>query len=523
MEVQGGTAMDAAVATVLCSSVQNMMSCGIGGGHFLTYYNRASGKVVTVNAREQAPSGADRDMFTAEKNTSSVTGGLAIGIPGEIKGLYKAWKLGGRLPWKQLLQPAIKLCKEGFKVGNALEAAIRSTSRFFPDFPNLRDLLTNPATNGIYKKGETMKAPKLAQTLETIAEEGPDAFYNGSLSANIAADIQDAGGIITEEDLANYTVRIEEPLTFRLDSGHVVYSPRPPSGGAVYLFILNILNEFRFSNDSVSTVPKAKRTWHRMVESFKHAYALRTQLGDNQVGTPAFRDYVDELVRNMTDPTFGAARRERISDCSTFEADYYQPMFFNIWDNGTSHLSVLGPNGDAVSITSTINLFFGSKVVGTRTGIVFNNEMDDFSTPGTINSFGVPASEANFIEPWKRPLSSMTPSLVIDRNGDVQLVVGASGGTRIIPATALVTVATLDWDWGIKEAIDYPRVHHQLFPETLQIQTGFPGEVIDGLRAMGHNITMSDSAFSVVQGILRCGNYITANSDYRKDGAPDGY
>ncbi|XP_052779497.1 glutathione hydrolase 1 proenzyme-like [Mya arenaria] len=453
----------------------------------------------------------------------SPLGGLAIGIPGEIKGLYKAWKLGGRLPWKQLLQPAIKLCKEGFKVGNALEAAIRSTSRFFPDFPNLRDLLTNPATNGIYKKGETMKAPKLAQTLETIAKEGPDAFYNGSLSANIAADIQDAGGIITEEDLANYTLRIEEPLTFRLDSGHVVYSPRPPSGGAVYLFILNILNEFRFSNDSVSTVPKAKRTWHRMVESFKHAYALRTQLGDNQVGTPAFRDYVDELVRNMTDPTFGAARRERIRDCSTFEADYYQPMFFNIWDNGTSHLSVLGPNGDAVSITSTINLFFGSKVVGTRTGIVFNNEMDDFSTPGTINSFGVPASEANFIEPWKRPLSSMTPSLVIDRNGDVQLVVGASSGTRIIPATALVTVATLDWGWGIKEAIDYPRVHHQLFPETLQIQTGFPGEVIDGLRAMGHNITMLDSAFSVVQGILRRGDYITANSDYRKDGAPDGY
>ncbi|WAR01462.1 GGT1-like protein [Mya arenaria] len=486
MAVQGGTAVDAAVAAILCVGVHNMMSCGIGGGHFLTYYNRSSGNVFSVIAREQAPSGADRDMFTADKNTSSTAGGLAIGIPGEIKGLYKAWELGGRLPWKQVLQPAVRLCKEGFKVGHALAVAIsESSGRFFPDYPNLSNLLTNPATNSHYKEGDIMKAPKLGKTLETIAEEGPDAFYTGSLSQDIVADIREAGGIITAEDLANYTALVEEPLKFRLDSGHMVYSPRPPSSGAVYMFILNILNGFNFSNDSVSTVPEATKSWHRMVEAFKHAYSLRTQLGDNHVGTPAFREYVNELVRNMTDASFGEARRQMINDSTTFGTDYYQPMFSNVWDHGTSHLSVVGPNGDAVSITSTVNLYFGSKVVGNRTGIVFNNEMDDFSTPGTINYFGVPASEANFIEPWKRPLSSMCPSLVVNSSGDVQLVIGASGGTRITPATAFA--------------------------------------VIDGLRAMGHNITMVDSANCVVQGILRRGDYIMANCDYRKDGAPDGY
>ncbi|XP_052225167.1 glutathione hydrolase 1 proenzyme-like [Dreissena polymorpha] len=500
MAVQGGSAVDAAIGAILCVGVHNMMSCGIGGGHFLTFYNRTSGKTYAVVSREQAPSMATEDMFTSGKNASSTAGGKAIAIPGEVRGLYEAWKLGGRLPWKQLFQPAIKLCMHGF------------------------NLITNNQTGKTYKEGETMKLPKLAQTLQVIADEGPEAFYNGSLADDIVADIQEAGGIITKQDLANYTSLVGDALNFTLHGNYTAYSPPLPSSGAVYLFILNILNDFKFNPDTVSNVVSATTTWHRVTEAFKHAYSLRTQLGDNNVGSEAFRTYVAKLVKNMTDPSFGYARRKQIDDSRTFGSDYYHPIFDSPWnDHGTAHLSVLGPDGDAVSITSTVNLFFGSKVIGSRTGIIFNNEMDDFSTPGTVNYFGVPASKANFIAPWKRPLSSMCPSIVVDGEGNARLVIGASGGTRITTTTALATIEALQWNWGIKQAIDYPRIHHQLFPQELSVQRGFPQVVIDGLKALGHNVSVVSSASSTCQGILRKENFVMANSDYRKYGEPDGY
>ncbi|XP_052215059.1 glutathione hydrolase 1 proenzyme-like isoform X2 [Dreissena polymorpha] len=475
MAVQGGSAVDAAIAAILCVGVHNMHSCGIGGGHFLTYYKRTSGKTYALVSREQAPAMATEDMFTSGKNASSTAGGKAIAIPGEVRGLYEAWKLGGRLPWKQLFQPAIKLCMQGFNVSKALSENMAGREVEFKNFTLFVQLITNPKTGKTYKEGETIKLPKLAQTLQVIADEGPNAFYNGSLTDNIVADIQEAGGIITKQDLANYTSLVGDALNFTLHGNYTAYSPPMPSSGAVYLFILNILNDFKFNPDTVSNVGSATTTWHRVTEAFKHAYSLRTQLGDNNVGSEAFRTYVAKLVKNMTDPSFGYARRQQINDSRTFGSDYYNPIFDSPWnDYGTAHLSVLGPDGDAVSITSTVNLQFGSKVIGNRTGIIFNNEMDDFSTPGTVNYFGVPASKANFIAPWKRPLSSMCPSIVVDGDGNVRLVIGASGGTRITTTTALATIEALQWNWSIKEAIDYPRIHHQLFPQELSVQRGFP-------------------------------------------------
>ncbi|KAL3857361.1 hypothetical protein ACJMK2_012037 [Sinanodonta woodiana] len=523
MARDGGSAIDAAIAAILCVGIHNAMSCGIGGGHFLTYYQRSTRKVYTILAREMAPQNASENMFVSA-NVSSQHGGMSIGVPGEIKGLYEAWKLGGKLPWYRLFQPAIKLCKEGFKVGRSLASAINSTVKFYSNYTNLRELVTNPVTKTYYKEGDTMTRPKLARTLEIIANEGPDAFYNGSLSENITLDIQDAGGIITMEDLMKYTAIKKEPLNITLYDQSVVFAPPPPSSGAVYLFILNILNGYNFTERSIANDRDAILFWHRVVEGFKHAYSLRTQLADDAVESDSFKQYIKELVHNMTSLGYGQLKRSKIDDNFTFGTDYYEPKFGSKDDHGTSHLSVLGPNGDAVAVTSTINLFFGSKVVGSRTGIIFNDEMDDFSTPNTTNAFGVPASPSNFIKPGKRPFSSMSPSIIIDSEGEVRLVVGASGGTLITTATALVTMETLWLKWGIKQAIDYPRIHHQLVPARVDIDQGFPQVIIDGLRAKGHNVTMKPSADSRVQGILQRGkDNIYANSDYRKFGVPDGY
>ncbi|KAL3872307.1 hypothetical protein ACJMK2_040240 [Sinanodonta woodiana] len=473
MARDGGSAVDAAIASILCDGIHNAQSCGIGGGHILTYYQRNTGNAYTIIAREMAPRGASEDMF-ANQRASSVEGGMAIAVPGEIKGLHNIWKIGGKLPWKHLFQPTIKLCRDGFKVGQTLADSIQSTSHFYRNHANLREMVTNPQTGTYYRKGDIMRRPKLAATLEIIANEGPDAFYNGSLSVNITQDIQDAGGIITEDDLRGYTAIQKDPLIITLHDQSKVFSPPPPSSGAVYQLILNILDGYNYTDTSIKTDQDATVFWHRVVEAFKHAYSQRTHLGDDDVENENFKSHIKELVRNMTSLEYGKSNRAKINDNRTFGTDYYEPQFDVKTDHGTSHVSVLGPNGDAVSITSTINLFFGSKVVGSRTGILFNDEMDDFSTPNTINAFGVPASPANFIKPGKRPLSSMTPSVVIGPDNDVRLVVGASGGTSITTATALVTIETLWLKWGIKEAIDFPRIHHQLVPQTVDVERGFP-------------------------------------------------
>ncbi|XP_060064170.1 glutathione hydrolase 1 proenzyme-like [Ylistrum balloti] len=521
MARQGGSAVDAAIAALLCQCVQNLHSCGIGGGHFMTVYNRENNTAYTINAREMAPRAASENMYVKQ---SSVEGGIAVGIPGEIKGLHTAWKLGGKLPWKTLFQPTIRLLRDGMPVNSALASAIERNAAFYPRYDNLRRLLTNPTTGFYFKEGEIMKWPALANTFTTIAEEGPDAFYNGSLSRDIVQDIRDAGGIITEQDLQDYTALVRDPLVISLNDNSSVFSPPPPSSGAVYEMILNILDEFRMSSDSISTPQKEVLAWHRIVEAFKFAYAKRSSLGDGDGEDDAFRANLNELLSNMTSKSYAAYIRSQITDDRTHDTMYYGPTFYDAITTSTAHLSVLAPNGDAVSVTSTINLHFGSKVLGSRTGIIFNDEMDDFSTPNTTNSFGVPSSEANFIKPLKRPLSSMCPSIITDSNGVVRLVVGASGGTKITTSTAMVTVETLMFGMGIKEAIDHRRIHHQLLPKEIMVEEGFPEEILAGLRSKGHKVSVTSSAGSVVQGILqREEGQITANCDFRKAGYPDGY
>ncbi|XP_053376384.1 glutathione hydrolase 1 proenzyme-like [Mercenaria mercenaria] len=532
MKDEGGSAVDAAIAAVLCSGIYNAHSCGIGGGAFITYYNRSTREVHTIIGREQAPSGLRADMFIDDP-LSQRLGGLSICIPGEILSLYEAWTLGGRLPWKQLFQPAINLCRKGVVVRAALANAIKELEE--EDMVDLKErtpefivFLTNPETGELYKQGDTMYRPILAKTLEKIANEGPYCFYKGSLADDIISDITDQNGIMSKEDLAKYKAPRKPPVSLKLHDDLTVYSPPLPTAGIVYQYILNLLKGFNFDGSSVSTVEKSITTCHRITEAFKHAAALRFRLGDiDSCTSDEIKKSINRILENASDETYIQCKRAQIIDTKTFDKEYYDP--FNIGDQhedyGTSHISVLGPDGDAVSVTSTISLYFGSKVVGTRTGIVFNDVLRNFSLPDVENSFHRPPSKSNLLGPLRRPLSQMCPSIIVDKNGDAKLVIGASGSTRIPTSMALVTMETLWFNWGIKEAIDYPRFHHQLYPPAIFHEQDFPKELIDGLKGIGHE--MSNTEYknypSVVQCIHKTGDKITAYSDYRKKGIPNGY
>ncbi|PVD32768.1 hypothetical protein C0Q70_08214 [Pomacea canaliculata] len=510
-EIMGGkkgNAVDAAVASVICEGLMNAQSSGIGGGAFIVFYNRTSGLAIAINARETAPAAASQDMFVNNPSLSTY-GGLAIGVPGELKGLWRLHQDHGRLPWRDLLTPTIDLCRQGAPLTQAqYNDAVEKKSELVnnPEFSFLFD-----SKKEVVPPGTLIRREKLAHTLQIIADEGVDAFYNGTLSQMIVDDIRDSNGTITREDLAGYTVDVTFPLTFDVkSSGLTVYTMPLPGSGVVLGYIFNILSGYGFTPDSMSTTDKAVLTYHRIVEAMKFAYAKRSELGD-----PKFLN-ISQLVRNMTSPEVGQEIRAKISDDKTHDISYYEPSFFNKNDHGTTHISVLDSEGNAVAITTTVNLqtkgfgslvcflnvvvvllllliiisssvsiiallflpsdlSFGSKMKGSRTGIIFNNEMDDFSTPNTTNAFDVPASPANFIQPGKRPLSSMTPSVFVDsKTGEVKLVIGGTGGTKITTSTALVAMRTLWFNSSLVAAVDDPRLHHQLFPPEIDVDEGFP-------------------------------------------------
>ncbi|XP_078614594.1 glutathione hydrolase 1 proenzyme-like [Branchiostoma floridae x Branchiostoma japonicum] len=512
----GGSVVDSAIATLLCIGLFNAHSMGIGGGFFMTVYNKENNAAEVINARETAPARASENMF---ESASSKTGGLAIAVPGEIRGYWEAHKRHGKLPWSDLFQPVIQIAEEGFCIGNAMAIAITET----------KDNITNPDNHmcdifcdenkNILGERQIMKRPQLAKTLRAIADGNADTFYTGDMAKNLVKDIQDAGGIITEQDLLDYRVNVTDPLKISIVGGLTVLSPPPPASGAVLSLILHILEGYGLDDSSVDGSDNQTLTYHRMVEAFKFAYAKRTELGD-----PNFLD-IEQLVRNMTSPDYAESLRLKIDDSMTHNYTYYGPSYAMSPGGGTSHLSILGPNGDAVAVTSTINQYFGSTVRSPSTGIIMNDEMDDFSSPNKTNFYGVHPSPANYIKPGKRPLSSVTPCIVLDSNNDVRLVVGASGGSKITTATAYVAMQHL---WlgldNIKYAVEKPRLHHQLLPQQIDVESRrpfIPKAVLEGLRQKGHDVEEADSA--IVQAVARIGSSITAHCDSLKGGFPSGY
>ncbi|XP_019618511.1 PREDICTED: gamma-glutamyltranspeptidase 1-like [Branchiostoma belcheri] len=514
---KGGSAVDAAIASLLCIGLTNADSSGIGGGLFMTIYNRETRTAETINARAMAPAAATENMFQWNHKLSTL-GGLAVAVPGEILAFWRAHQRHGKLPWRDLFQPAIQLAEEGVCIGGYLAATIneKSVDMKRPQ-SGLCDVFCDE-NNNVLRENQIMKRAKLAETLRAVADGGADVFYQGEIARNLVKDIRDAGGIITEQDLRDYQVEVTPPLNISLAGGLTVLSPPPPAGGAVLSLILNILDGYRFSPASVDGVDNQILTYHRIIEAFKFAYAKRSELGD-----PNFVD-IDELTRNMTSDDYAESLRRRITDGTTHDYRYYDPSFVLPEDSGTSHVSVLGPNGDAVSVTSTVNLCLGSKLRSASTGVILNNLMDDFSSPNLTNFFGVPPSPANFIRPGKRPVSSMTPTVVVDGNGDVRLVTGASGGTKITTATAYVLMQHLWFGLDLGPAVETPRLHHQLLPDLLfteKTRPFKPEAVLEGLQKKNHVTDVISSA--CVNSVARKGGVISAASDSRKGGFPVGF
>nr|BAQ21911.1 gamma-glutamyl transpeptidase [Allium sativum] len=525
---KGGHAVDAVVATAICEGVRHPMSSGIGGGAFMVVRSAKDGKALAFDARETAPLAASKDMYQNNPLAKSL-GPLSMGIPGEIAGLHAAWLLYGKLPWKSLFEPSITLLKNGVKIEPYLALSINDNKDKIMSDPGLAEVF---APNGkLLQLNDTFYNFKLADSLEAIAEEGPQAFYNGSIGQKFIQDIRNLGGIVTMNDMRKYTVEITEPLYSDVLGYTLVGMPLPSSGTLGVSMVLNILGSYETLN-----AMKGFHGLHRLIEAVKHTLAIRMNLGDSKFVNCT--KYVDDMLS----PTYAEQVKERIFDNTTFDPSYYLNRWSQIRDHGTSHMSIVDSERNAVAFTSTVNMYFGGGVMSPSTGIVANNEMDDFSIPTDATEDGLPPAPSNFIEPNKRPLSSMSP-LIILKDNQLAGVLGASGGMNIIPAVSQVFINHFVLGVDPLKAVQHPRFYHTLIPNLVQYEnwTALDGELFEFSEAAkeflakrNHQLQMKSGAGAVCQfvvqnltssnsnketdGIIR--GMLTAVSDPRKDGSP---
>jgi gamma-glutamyltranspeptidase/glutathione hydrolase len=531
----GGNAVDAAVATGFALAVVYPEAGNLGGGGFMLI-RTADGKTRFIDYREKAPAAATANMYLdAQGNVmpdASLVGYKSSGVPGSVAGMVYAEKKYGKLPLGRVIAPAIKLAREGFPL--AWEDVQDFQDKHLAEFPESRRIFQR--NGNYYKAGETFRQPELARTLERIASN-PGDFYHGAMARELAASVQKGGGLITVDDLAHYEVKEREPIRGTYRGYEVISAPPPASGGVALIEILNILEGYdlaKLGNRSAESV-------HLTLEAFRRAFFDRAEF----LGDP---DFTKIPVAQLIDKRYAAAWQETIdpkhasvskelrrpaifSQLEQYAALHPQPLGTRDTPH-TTHYSVVDPEGNAVAVTTTLNDDFGSRVTAQGLGFLLNDEMDDFaSKPGTPNLYGLVQGPANAIGPGKRPLSSMTPTIVL-QDGKLFLVLGSPGGARIITTVANILIGVVDYGMNIQESVNAPRFHNQWLPDVSNVEQWFSPDTVRILGQMGHKIEFGEndgeewhpywSDGECIEVDLKTGERLGA-SDWRNNGKAVGY
>ena len=531
----GGNAIDAAVATGFALAVVHPQAGNLGGGGFMLI-RMADGRVHFIDYREKAPAAATANMYLdAQGNVienASVVGYKSIGVPGSVAGMVYAEKQFGKLTLAQVMAPAIKLAQDGYPL--AWQDARDLHDKDLAKFSESHRIFQRDGN--YYKQGEVLRQPELARTLERIAKD-PDDFYHGAMAHELAASLQKGGALITADDLAHYEVKEREPIRGTYRGYEIISAPPPSSGGTALMEILNILEGF----DLAKAGDRSAASVHLTVEAFRRAFYDRAEF----LGDP---DFSKIPVAQLIDKKYGAAWRESIdpahasaskdlkrpaifSELEQYASQHSQPSMVREPEH-TTHYSVVDSDGNAVSVTTTLNDNFGSRVTAEGLGFLLNDEMDDFaSKPGVPNLYGLIQGPANAIGPGKRPLSAMTPTIVL-KDGKLFLVLGSPGGARIITTVANILMGVVDYGMNIQEAVNAPRFHNQWMPDIVNVEQWFSPDASNLLQQMGHKIEIGETVagdWSPYWSDGECAaidlktNERLGASDVRNNGKPVGY
>ncbi|MBN8184288.1 gamma-glutamyltransferase [Roseibium aggregatum] len=510
---KGGNAVDAAIATGFALAVTLPRAGNLGGGGFMMIHLADSGDTKALDYREMAPAAAFKDMFLGEDgepdNQKSRFSGLAVGVPGTVAGFAEAFEKhgSGKLTWAELVAPAIGLAENGIEVTPDLAASLTASAK---------RLLEDPATAAIFYKtgglpfvpGETLKQTDLAATLKLIADKGAAGFYTGEVAEKIAQKVTASGGGMTKEDLAGYKPVWRDPVVGSYHGYEIASMPPPSSGGVHIVQILNMLQGYPLAEYG----PNSADSIHVMAETMRRAYADRSKY----LGDP---DFVDVPVKGLTDPAYAAELVKSIKmDVATPSEEVKPGDPFPYESNQTTHYSVVDKDGNAVSNTYTLNFSYGVGLTADGTGVLLNNELDDFSAkPGVPNAYGLIGGTANAVEGGKRPLSSMSPTLVF-KDGKLFLATGSPGGSRIITTTLQIILNVVDHGMNIAEATAAPRIHNQWLPDEIRIEEGLSPDTIRLLEARGHKVEVKN-AMGSTQSIMLVDGVLAGASDPRRPGA----
>jgi gamma-glutamyltranspeptidase/glutathione hydrolase len=514
----GGNAVDAAVAVGFALAVTHPQAGNLGGGGFMLV-RLANGKTTFLDFRECAPQKASRDMYLDDKGNptkESIFGWRSSGVPGSVAGFALAHKKFGSAKWQQLVEPAVKLAADGFAVSPTLEKALSGNTPFTTDPESKRIFLRdgNP-----YKAGETFKQPELAAALQRIAQSGAKGFYEGVTAQQLAAEMQAHGGLITAADLKAYKVAERVPLEGNYKDFHIITAPPPSAGGVGILQMMAMLNGTDYSSDG----PNSVKAVHYEAEAMRRFYADRSEY----LGDPGFYNVP---VKALLDSAYVTWRRQTIDPNHATPSDSIAPGLAHAQaahvsqfeSSETTHFNVVDAQGNAVAVTYTLNNTFGNSITVPKLGFLLNDEMDDFAAkPGVPNMFGVIGGEANAIEAGKRPLSSMTPTIVT-RGGKLFMVAGAPGGSRITTGVMQVILDVLDFHLNPQDAVDLPRFHEQWKPDVLYLQNGFPPQAAETLRGMGYEIKPVGGVARVEAIVVHNGT-LEGGTESRLDGKVAGY